>query len=171
MEQFRNEVELTALDLWSRLQTFHRSDCSHSRQWTSPWLSSCGGRSSVLPMLECMWWQDRWSCRQSSRRLSSCGGRAASSNDYIHIRFLHCGLVGEMLVNSKMVIVEVMLVTQHQVPFYYDTVLYSNSRLLYSTVKKKKKKKNGRFVTRFRGADHTQPPAGHQVMEFPVDLG
>ena len=26
------------------------------------------------------------------------------------------------------------------------------------------------FVTRFRGADHTQPPVGHQVMEL-VDLG
>ena len=40
-----------------------------------------------------------------------------------------------------MVIVGVMLVTQHQVPFYYDTVLYSNSTLLYSTVEKKNEKK------------------------------
>ena len=28
-----------------------------------------------------------------------------------------------------------------------------------------------RLLTRFRGADHTQPPVGHQVMEFWVDLG
>ena len=46
---------------------------------TSPWLSSCGGRSSVLPMFECMWWQDRCSCRLSSQRLGSCGDRTASS--------------------------------------------------------------------------------------------
>ena len=61
---------------------------------------------------------------------------------------------------------------QHQVLSYYDTVLYSNSRVLYSTVKKKKKKKkkNGRPVTGFRGADPTQPSAGHQVKEL-VDLG
>ena len=26
------------------------------------------------------------------------------------------------------------------------------------------------FVTRFQGADHIQPPVGHQVMEL-VDLG
>ena len=60
------------------------------------------------------------------------------------------------------------LVEQHQVLSYYDTVLYSNSRVLYSTVKKKKK--NGRPVTGFRGADPTQPSAGHQVKEL-VDLG
>ena len=40
-----------------------------------------------------------------------------------------------------MVIVRARLVGQHQVISYYDTVLYSNSRVLYSTVKKKKKKK------------------------------
>ena len=32
------------------------------------------------------------------------------------------------------------------------------------------KKKKARPVTRFRGADPTQPSAGHQVMEL-VDLG
>ena len=26
--------------------------------------------------------------------------------------------------------------------------------------------KKGRQVTRYLGADHTQPPAGHQVIEF-----
>ena len=66
-----------------------------------------------------------------------------------------------------MVIVRARLVGQHQVLSYYDTVLYSNSRVLYSTVKKKK---NGRPVTGFRGADPTQPSAGHQVKEL-VDLG
>ena len=25
-------------------------------KWTCPWLSSCGGRSSVLPMISFMWW-------------------------------------------------------------------------------------------------------------------
>ena len=48
-------------------------------KWTSLWLSSCGGRSSILPMVECMWWQDRHSCRLSSQWLSSCGGRTTSS--------------------------------------------------------------------------------------------
>ena len=33
-----------------------------------------------------------------------------------------------------------------------------------------KNKKMTGFVTRFRGADHTQPPVDHQVMEL-VDLG
>ena len=36
---------------------------------------------------------------------------------------------------------------------------------------KTNKKKHDRLLTRFRGADHTQPPVGHQVMEFWVDLG
>ena len=38
--------------------------------------------------------------------------------------------------------------------------------VLHDTVKK-----NGMRITSFRGADHTQPPAGHQVIEFWVDLG
>ena len=50
---------------------------------------------------------------------------------------------------------------------HYDTVLCNSSRLLHSTVKKE----NGRLLTRIRGADHSQLPAGHQVMEFWVDLG
>ena len=87
----------------------------------------------VLPWVESMWWQDK---RSGIIEKFQC-----YPPDYIHIRFLHCGLVGGIQVNSKMVIVGVMLVTQHQVPFYYDTVLYSNSRLLYSTVKKKINKK------------------------------
>ena len=65
-----------------------------------------------------------------------------------------------------MVIVTVRLVEGHQVPSHYGTALCNNSRLLHSAVKKKM---TG-FVTRFRGADHTQPPVGHQVMEL-VDLG
>ena len=84
----------------------------------------------------------------------------------------HCGLVHGIEVKLKMIIVTVKLVEGHQVPSYYDNVLCSNSRLLHSTVKKYKfflKKMTG-FVTRFRGADHTQPPVGHQVMEL-VDLG
>ena len=64
-----------------------------------------------------------------------------------------------------MVIVRVTVVSSGQVLPYYDTVLYNNSRLLQSIVKK-----NGRPVTGFRGADPTQPSAGHQVMEL-VDLG
>ena len=42
-------------------------------------------------------------------------------------------------------------------------MLCNNSRLLHSTVKK-----NGRLVARFWGADHTQPPVGHQVMKLVV---
>ena len=30
----------------------------------------CSSRSSVLPMFECMWWQDRCSCRLSSQRVA-----------------------------------------------------------------------------------------------------
>ena len=41
-----------------------------------------------------------------------------------------------------------------------------NEKKKWKKKNNKKIKKNGRFVTRFRGADHTQPPAGHQVMEF-----
>ena len=48
--------------------------------------------------------------------------------------------------------------------------LYSTIILDYWRVQLKKKKKKGRPVTRFRGADPTHLPAGHQVMEL-VDLG
>ena len=60
----------------------------------------------------------------------------------VPVLFHHYRLVYRIEENEKkkMVIVRARLVEQHQVLSYYDTVLYSNSRVLYSTVKKKKKK-------------------------------
>ena len=85
-EQYGNEVGLAALE-WLDI---HTTDDPPKEwltnvmalildKWTSPWLSSCGCRSSVLPMFESMWWQDRCSCRLSFQRLASCGGRTMSS--------------------------------------------------------------------------------------------
>ena len=50
-------------------------DCLSVWKWTYHGLSSCGGRSSVLPLVESEWWQDRSSCQPSSQWLNSCGGR------------------------------------------------------------------------------------------------
>ena len=85
-EQYGTEVGLAALE-WLDI---HTTDDPLEEwltnvialildKWTSLWLSLYGGRSSVLPVFECMWWQDRCSCRLSSQRLGSCGGRTASS--------------------------------------------------------------------------------------------
>ena len=78
--------------------------------------------------------------------------------------FLYCSIIIAWLIESRknMVIVRMRLVERHQVLSYYDIVLYSNSRGLYSTVNKK----YGRPVTRFRSADPTQPSASCQVMEI-----
>ena len=50
----------------------------------------------------------------------------------------------------------------------YFTMILGYCRVQLKKIKKIKK--NGRPVTRFRGADPTQLSAGHQVMEL-VDLG
>ena len=75
-EQYGTEVGLAALE-WLDI---HTTDDPLEEwltnvialildKWTSLWLSSCGGRLSVLPVFECMWWQDRCSYRLSSQWL------------------------------------------------------------------------------------------------------
>ena len=60
-------------------------------------------------------------------------------------------------------------VDSSQTRFSPTMTLYFTMILGYCRVQLKKIK-NGRHVTRFRGADPTQPSAGHQVMEL-VHLG
>ena len=65
-----------------------------------------------------------------------------------------------------MVIVRARVVSS-ETRFSPTMTLYSTMILGYCRIQFKK---NGSPVTRFRGADPTQPSAGHQVMEL-VDLG
>ena len=84
-------------------------------------------------MFECMWWWDRCPCRLSSHRLSSCGGRTASSKRLSPCGCHHCCLVDGL---------EVKLKNGHSdgefggrpsgSPYCYTVLLYNNS----STVKK-----------------------------------
>ena len=71
LEQYGNDVGLAAFEWLDIFDPDYRhstwiggeewiTDVTHLvlDKWTSQWLSSCGGRSSVLLMFEYMWWKD-----------------------------------------------------------------------------------------------------------------
>ena len=127
-----------------------------------PWLSSCGGRSSVLLMFECMWWQDRCSCWLFSQRVAG------------------------LRPPKGWVLVVAGQATWHHlvIPMLSDWFCSPRVSSLWLGGWNRDKTQHGHsdsevggrasgspyYVTRFRGAGHTHPPVSHQVMEL-FDLG
>ena len=109
----------------------------------------------VLPKVESLWWQDM----RSGIIIPFRCWRAK----FVHIGCHHCGLVHRIEVKFQNGHSDGEVGGRTSSSSNYDAVLCSKSRLLHSIGKKNelKKKKNDRLVTGFRGADHTQPSAGH----------